>query len=50
MSTQEQLILISPEILQRIQNDIDKDLEFKKVFFHFPMLLLIGIETAGTSG
>ena len=25
------LILISPQILQRIQNDIDKDLEFKKV-------------------
>jgi len=25
------MVLIDPEILQRVQSDIDKDLEFKKV-------------------
>jgi hypothetical protein len=31
MTTMKPIVLIDPEILQRVQDDIDKDLEFKKV-------------------
>jgi hypothetical protein len=31
MTTMKPIVLIDPEILQRVQEDIDKDLEAKKV-------------------
>jgi hypothetical protein len=31
MTSKKPMVLIAPEVLQRIQNDIDKDIDFKKV-------------------
>lgn len=33
MSNKKSIVLIDPDVLQRIQQDIDQDLEFKKVSF-----------------
>jgi hypothetical protein len=40
MSSKKPMVLIAPEVLQRVQNDVDKDLEFKKVSLYVAILTL----------
>jgi hypothetical protein len=40
MSNKKPMVLIAPEVLEHIQNDVDKELEFKKVSLHITLLTL----------